>query len=486
MIILSLRLREGMFERNIDFSPQANLIHSEKNSCGKTTLLRLILYALGFSIPNTKNIKFNKCEAELNLKTDAGKRMRLFRFSDAAIELSMDSVKKTFVLPDQQPELHTLIFGTNNKDILNNILGAFYLDQEKGWTLLNRGTVIGSIHFSIEELVRGISGIDCTDLIRKKSRISRDLNKYKEMFSIAQYRAAVEDSLEHYASTGYEELIDAEISALLFQKGELKKELRRIDKILSDNKRFRQFVTELKLLVQTPDGKQFVISENNIVGLNDSIDLLIAKRKHVSARYDEVSRQIEHLQKEQIDERDQLDFFQTASHYEIFDRQIVKIPMNQSAIKKEINRLTDELKRVNIEISNKTMVNNPIVSELSNQYVLYASELGLGDKGSIPPGYIFTSNLKILSGAILHKTAFAFRLAYIDVIKQKLGVKLPIILDSPSGKEIDRDNVRLMMNILYRYFSDHQIIIASIFNYDIENLKRIEIKDRLIDRFQSK
>ena len=58
----------------------------------------------------------------------------------------------------------------------------------------------------------------------------------------------------------------------------------------------------------------------------------------------------------------------------------------------------------------------------------YAKELKIGDDGSIPLSYIFTSNLKELSGAILHKTVFAFKLAYIIEIQKITGDLLPIIL----------------------------------------------------------
>ena len=58
---------------------------------------------------------------------------------------------------------------------------------------------------------------------------------------------------------------------------------------------------------------------------------------------------------------------------------------------------------------------------------------------------------------------------------------LPIILDSPSGKEVDQANIQLMVNILKRDFSDNQIIIASIFKYDFESLNVIEIQNRLIE-----
>ena len=50
-----------------------------------------------------------------------------------------------------------------------------------------------------------------------------------------------------------------------------------------------------------------------------------------------------------------------------------------------------------------------------------------------------------------------------------------------SEKEIDQDSVKLMMNILNRYFSDHQIIIVSIFEYDLDLVKQIEIVNTLIE-----
>ena len=64
-----------------------------------------------------------------------------------------------------------------------------------------------------------------------------------------------------------------------------------------------------------------------------------------------------------------------------------------------------------------------------------------------------------------------------------MNIKLPILLDSPTGKEVDQENIKLMMNILKRDFSDHQIIIASIFEYDFNNVNTIEIKNRLIEIF---
>ncbi len=55
------------------------------------------------------------------------------------------------------------------------------------------------------------------------------------------------------------------------------------------------------------------------------------------------------------------------------------------------------------------------------------------------------------------------------------------IISCNMSKEIDQENIKLMMNILNRDFSDHQIIIASIFEYEFDPLNTIEIVNRLIE-----
>lgn len=480
MIFQSIRIKEGMNERTFDFSPGVNLIHSTENTCGKTTLLRFMLYSLGYSIPNTRKIRFNCCEVEAQIICEPHVTISLLRYSDDFVEATINGQKRTFVLPAQLNELHKELFGTDNADILGNLLGTFYVDQEKGWTLLNRGVVIGSIHFNIEELIRGLSGRDCSDLIQEEARLTRDIAKYRQMFSVAQYRETVEAESGSVAIDSYEEIKDTEINQLMLRQKSLNSELKRIDRTLSDNKRFKKFVADMKLLVQGPNDMVIQVTEDNIIGLNDAIELLIAKRKMVTSELVSVENKLAQSKKEQGNETEQISFFKSESLMEVFDKRIVSIPMNPVAIKKEMDRLDKRLKIVRDDITSMTKTNNSIVNSLYTDVVRYLTKLGLGDNTTYAASYLFTSNLKELSGAVLHKTVFAFRLAYIIAIESALKIKLPIILDSPSGKEVDQANIQLMMDILKRDFSDHQIIIASIYEYDFDNINWIEIHGRLI------
>ena len=195
----------------------------------------------------------------------------------------------------------------------------------------------------------------------------------------------------------------------------------------------------------------------------------------VSSDLSEVLHQLSRYQKEQETEAQQLEFFQSETMLEIFDKRLAAVPINAIAIDMEIKRLEKVLKSIRQEISRKTKSDSGVIQSLYDNMVKYAAELGVGNSETIASNYLFTSNLKELSGAVLHKTVFAFRLAYIQEIQKTLGIKLPLLLDSPSGKEVDQENIQLMVDILKRDFSDNQLIIASIFQYDFDDVNIIII-----------
>ncbi len=142
----------GDNQKVFSFEDNVNIVFSTKNSVGKTTLLRLLIYALGYPIPSTRGIRFSDYETILKVVGAKDENFVLTRNRDY-IEVLHNNEEKGYSLPVEQNELHSLIYGITNLEVIDNLLGAFYLDQEKGWTLLNRGKAIGNIHFSIESLL---------------------------------------------------------------------------------------------------------------------------------------------------------------------------------------------------------------------------------------------------------------------------------------------------------------------------------------------
>lgn len=479
MRIESVVIRDGALVKSFLFSKGNNLIHSQKNSVGKTTLLRTLLYSLGYNIPGTKRFAIDRYEIEAVVVTDDGKRFNLVRKSTNYLLLTDDEGTRTYCLPEQADELHTLFYKTEDINILDNILGVFYLDQEKGWTLLNRGVVIGSNHFNVEDFIQGLSGRDCSDLKRMKVRLEQELGKYGQISNITKYKESLEKTRGSLLKESPNDELNAQIELQQIELSRVKSELARIDRTLQSNRYLKQYVEEMKLTVLSPNGEYIRVTADNVLGLNDSIDFLIAKRKIKTVECNKLLASIEKLQEQKKESETTL--FTVESIADAFDEMVQKFPYGYSKVEVIKETLQKQLIEVKKQITERTKVNNSVLNSIYENVLRYAKELGLICDGSLKQNYLFTSNLKILSGAILHKTVFAFRLAFIMEVKKILGVTLPIILDSPSGKEVDLENVKMMINILKRDFSDHQLIIASIFEYDLPEVNTIGIDNNLME-----
>lgn len=478
MRIESLIIRQGFCEKQFDFSNVNTLIFSKENSVGKTTLLRTILYSLGFSIPGTKRFAIEKNEYETKVTTDTGRSIVLTRQCVDYIVTHENEDIETYCLPDQLHLLHAILFNTEDVNILNNILGTFYMDQEKGWTLLNRGVVIGSIHFNLEEFIQGLSGRDCSELKKKEAALVMELGRYEQISNVTKYKESLEKAGGSLLIKDPDDELDVRIELKEIELNNAKRELSRIDKVLKSNGQFKDYINSMKLRVKAPHGETVIVSTDNLEGFNDSMDYLVAKRRIHAVEVNRMIKEIGQLRGEK-QHRD-TSFFTVESIAEAFDQMVQNFPYGYTKIEKIKSNLKKQLKDVRLKISERTRNQNEVLNSMYSNVLKYSEELGVGDS-TMPISYIFTSNLKVLSGALLHKTVFAFRLAYILEVKRLLNVKLPIILDSPRGKEVNSSNVEKMINILKRDFGGHQIIIASIFNYDLPNMNTIELERILLE-----
>ena len=475
MRFIEFTLKEGFCQKTVEFSGIANIIYSQKNSAGKTTFLRAIFYALGYPIPSTKGIKFDDMEFWLIVESN-GNQYQLYRHNSY---LSLDDGQNQidYSLPTDFYEIHTKLTGCNNKDILDNLLGASYMDQEKGWTLLNRGKVIGNISFNIEALVRGLGGKECVEELQQLEAVKRQQKKYEYMHSVAEYKEAIHEAGEDIEYDAPDEVIDHRLEVLRAEREPISDELKQIKSILRKNKVLVEYIADMKLTVQSSSGEEIPVTKDTLVGFTDNNELLTARREMLAAELENINRQIASLEKQKGKE-EQLFNVQTA--IEAFDSDIKKISVDAIATQRIIDQLKRERQKLQERIRSMTKQNNGVVLELHNCISAYAKELDVSETYVSPnKDYIFTNDLKSLSGTILHKIVFSFKLAYIKLIKEKTGIILPIVWDSPTGREVMHSTVEKMLKIVQRDFSDHQLIVASIYDYDLRDKKTIEFKDRL-------
>ncbi|WP_293837891.1 hypothetical protein [uncultured Phascolarctobacterium sp.] len=473
MILKSIVIKNGLFEKRVNFSDKTNLIFSKKNSCGKTTFIRAILYALGYSVPSTKGVNFKRMEFELTVESN-DTEYKLVRRNDY-MSVVNDTDESGYTLPVDLYDIQALLTGNHNRDILDSILGAFYVDQEKGWTLLNRGKAIGSIHFSIDQLILGIADRDASVIINKIKKINRELIKYQYMYSVSEYQEEINDFIGNVAYDTFDEKIEKELMLLKMQRYNLNNSIKQIKMVIRKNKQLLDLIDEMKLMVELEDGRKILVTRKNLASYEDNDAFLSAKRKILEGDLAECDKKIFDLESQK---RDEGKLFDTETLIEQFDDKIKKININAISVENIIKGLKADRKKARTELENLAKNNNKAVSDLYKYIKKYATEFGLDEKYYSD---IFTDDLKSLSGAILHKLVFAFKLAYIRVITDKIGVPLPIILDSPSGREVKQSTVELMLNVLQRDFSDHQVIIASIVNFDFKNKNVIEFKERMFN-----
>jgi hypothetical protein len=474
MIIKSITITEGKKKQTYLFSDGANLIHSAKNTMGKTTLLRLILYSLGYQIPSTKNIHFARCITETVVRIS--EKTWLIVRENEYLNVTCGQHQLSYLLPEELVKFHQVLFSVNNEDVLNNLLGAFYVDQEKGWTLLNRGKVIGSVGFSIEKFVLGLSEKGYEKLEAESKLLEKEIQKYKQMRNISLYQQEIHQKKNQIVYDTRQDILERDLSVFQFDMRAAEKELREIKKTLKDNESFRRFVEGMNLRVRTSSGDEVRVTSENLIGYSDSVKILEVRSKMLTADIVRLSKAIEKLRNELYYESQQPT---TETLIQAFDSKIAQISIDPVAVEHVLEVLNERQKNVKEALRTKTQENNSVLQHMYDTVSRYAEELNLNDYMTHNVNFMLTDNLKVLTGAVLVKMVFAFKLSYISAVEKILNIKLPIILDSPSGKELDRDNIQRMMNILDRDFTGHQILIASIFKYELSNLNTIELTGRV-------
>lgn len=175
-------------------------------------------------------------------------------------------------------------------------------------------------------------------------------------------------------------------------------------------------------------------------------------------------------------------FFTGETVLETFERRIADIPLDLAAVEKTIKRLTKDQKKLREKLKESAITQNKWATRLSKYIFTYAQELGISEYIEKNDCFLF-KDLKSISGAIYHKMVFVFRISYARILSENLKYKTPLFIDSPHGREIEKQAVDQMIEVLERDFAEHQIFVASIF--DIQKTRKdnkvIEMNGKLFD-----
>lgn len=470
----SLDLQYNGLKRTINFSKKS-LIYSSENSVGKSTILRLLFFGVGYPIPGTYGIKFKDVTVTVNFVRDdvsyytkrTGNYIELYRSNDFLVSRTLNN---------EDDDWLSYLWGVDSIRVLRNVLGAIYMDQDKGWTLLNRGKVIGNIRFNIRDLLIGLSGDN--DVLSEKLAL---LDDQKKMLRQIRLLIDLAESAfdEQNSNSGFEINADDEpgkkFKNLVLRERVLKNNLRNVTRSLEEQKGLTQYISSLHIMIREKD-QDYLVSEKNILRFNENIEYLKQKSAWIQADIENVVGQMAVIKRKLSDQAS--DLFQSTDIVKKTLADISKIPVDTSLFGARESELMRSIAALNQEVETIFTNNNKLISETRNWVNIFAEKLGVSDVVK-DKRYIFTRDLKSISGTVYYKVVFSFKMAYIKVIENHTGLSLPIILDSPSGREVTDRNISTVIDILNKFFATNQIIIASINRYDLDDVVEIDLGDRI-------
>ncbi len=470
MKIMELTIQEGFYQRTFKFSPSTNIIYSKKNTVGKTTLVRAMLYALGYPIPNINGMNYHQLEFWTTVE-NKGKSYRVYRLN-TFLSIEDDGNHREYSLPTQFNSALSVLTGCENNDVLSNTLGVLYMDQERGSSMLNYGTVIGNVHFSVEALIRGLANKECTNDLEQLSNVEKSIKKYRYMLSVGEYQK--ENGLQEMDDSPDDPSLerDRKIEALLTERKALLEEIEQISHFLRKNTELVDFIARYHLMVLSESGEEIPVTKQTLVGFEDHTEFMKTRREILASDVAKINQQLSSLQEEKESKAQLLDI---QSAIASFDSDIRKIKIDAIATKRIIDQLQTQREQLQERIKRQVNEGNDVALEMQSQLNYYTQKFG------IPNVDVSEKNRKHLSGLVLYKTVFAFKLSYIKMIERYTGLSLPIILDSPTGKEVEYSTVEKMLQMIQQDLPDHQLIIASIYDFGLNDKNVIELKDRLFN-----
>lgn len=479
MFIKELKLQEGIFSSSDTFE-KTTLIYSQKNSKGKSTYLRLMFYSLGYQIPSMKGVEYSNINTELVLN-ERGKDFYINREINTISVKTKDSDEIIYSLPYEHNAFLAYIFDNNKIKVLNNIIGIMYVDQEKGWSLLNRGTVIGRIKFNIEELIAGLAGIDCDELLEKKRILKDNEKKYQAMLDINKLSEEVYENNGEIFINDVESKINSAISLVDLKIRDVKSKIKIIEDSIKSESGFWKFIDTIRLSVKHDD-ELIRVSKDNVIYSQDSLEYLKARKNLLETDLRKLLKDKAQL-KNKLEEyyrknTDLLKLFGD-SQETIINKKLSTFSFDQDIVDNLLGKVRSDLKKVNKTIQTTLKTNNKYIQKIYDYVCKYAKDLQIEQNIQANKEYIFTTELKSFSGANLQKLVFAFKVAFLKVIEEVLETKLIMVLDSPRGKELDDENLKLIMKVVEEDLKENQVFIASIyddFNYD----KKIELTGKAI------
>lgn len=529
IIIESLRITDipRRLSKTINFKEKDNLITSEKNSRGKSVLMKSIYHAMGADSMFDNN--FNKDSVLFELSFRSGENAyRILRYKDnfsivknGKLIYFVRSGSRTDLSAFFQEEFGTSVFLKNRKKTTELAPPAYlfipyYLDQDRSWreeqepftkqTMgqyepLSRNDLYlyhlglykedyGQLKSEIDELTKNIASlqeelslldqsyqnvkktIDNETVIvngdELESLYRTNSNRINELME--EQRKLI-DSLMKFDRSRTNSLISIRNNNRIIDKLKAKKETNSM--LVRCPNCNEEFDVELKDEMTTVYSQVVLEKENE--SLNLEVRELDGKIAELKTQINKINDLINGINKEAV---------QSRSNYEKFITRLALSSLLDKQIK-EIGELStnlsslEERKKIKVESLNKIKEKTDIAKKKFCEYYSdYLISLGVN---LFSPKDIFAFKKLALSGSQYIRSSLAFYFSFLKV-KTELnsnGYNFPLVIDSPrEGEQDEYNSMNILEFVLGESVNNYQRIVASVNakNYiSPEKLKSINV-----------
>lgn len=461
----------------VNFSKGVNVIVSEVNSVGKTTLVRIILFALGFDVKGTKGVDFEQLKYKILLKNYKDEDVELEKselgeYAPLYIRVGEQTYTKTRA--DSADILKEYIYGIHSDILIRNILGAFYFDQEKGWNVLNRGRIIGANKFSVEEFLCGLGDEDIVCVKEEIAALKKEKKDFQKFLSVLELAEMPYDiSLdEEEEGTTSQASIKSRAVLLDSQIKYFSAERKKLERIRSDNRNLAEYINSLKLFVVIK-GERVRVNSNNLEGFEFNQEFLARRLSKLSEDISKLKKEREALV------RTMHGFVSPDSLLSKYRKRLKELGLSVLDVKDSIFYLDERIGVLSARL--RSSMSETYFKYVNNKIAEFMEVLGVRNPYPEDFNIVLLNRLYPLSGAELYKHIVSFKFSYILALREKFGINIPMVIDSPYAKELDDNNFNKVIKIIAKDFPDNQIILASIRDEIPFAHNRVSISDGVLE-----
>ena len=190
------------------------------------------------------------------------------------------------------------------------------------------------------------------------------------------------------------------------------------------------------------------VNRSTIINAPESSELLKARKSIIATDIEKLKRQCSIYEEElnrHLNEGTQLTFSNEEETSRLIDKRLASIGnFDQDVVEQLLDDTRVQIKKINAEIKASVRNNNDFLDEVYKLVNKYVQILNIESDILQKNDFIFTHDLRSLSGAVFQKLVFAFKLAFLKVTEKKMDTKLFMVIDSPKSKELDASNTGLI------------------------------------------